>query len=202
MERLYGKVYAEAQSRKVPSSLIKAVDGFLPIQPEDRVLEIGSGNGFLLNRLQSQTFYGFGIDINHFTANTPGAIKADAQLMPFRDATFDKVLSIHTLEHIEDLNQVFREIDRVLKPGGKSFHLFPANYLTKAEGAIFDAIRMHRLNLVKAWTDSHKIHIHKLSPGRITEFAQGTDLGITKAKRFFVPEGFSVSWGVLMEKPM
>lgn len=119
MERLYGKDYAEAQSKRVPGSLLKTIDEFLPIQPEDRVLEIGSGNGFLLDRIQRQTSHGFGIDINHFAANTLGTVKADARFISFEDSTFDKVLSVHTLEHIEDLGQVFQEMDRVMKPGAQ-----------------------------------------------------------------------------------
>lgn len=200
MERLYSRDYAKAQSRKVPESLTRAIEKHLPLQASERVLEIGSGNGHLLSQLQDRAPQAFGIDINHFEPNTPNAVKADARFIPFADETFDKVVSVHALEHIEDLEQVFREVDRVTKPGGQGFHLFPAHYITKAEGAIFDALRMHRFNLVKAWQDAHRLHVHRLSPGKIREFAQGTQLEVVGACRFFVSEGMSVSWGISMVK--
>lgn len=39
--------------------------------------------------------------------------------LPFRDATFDKVMCAEVLEHIPDYRQVLDEIRRVLKPGGQ-----------------------------------------------------------------------------------
>jgi SAM-dependent methyltransferase len=38
--------------------------------------------------------------------------------LPFADASFDAVLSTDTFEHVMDLNLAFREIYRVLRPGG------------------------------------------------------------------------------------
>lgn len=38
--------------------------------------------------------------------------------LPFRDATFDAVVSRYTLEHVAALDSVLSEIHRVLKPGG------------------------------------------------------------------------------------
>ncbi|MGE4169465.1 MAG: methyltransferase domain-containing protein [Candidatus Margulisiibacteriota bacterium] len=38
--------------------------------------------------------------------------------LPFADAQFDTVFSIRTLHHVEDPKQFFKEVYRVLKPGG------------------------------------------------------------------------------------
>jgi len=43
---------------------------------------------------------------------------ADAQDLPFPDASFDAVLANRMLYHVPDLPRTFREIQRVLKPGG------------------------------------------------------------------------------------
>ena len=48
----------------------------------------------------------------------------DAQL-PFRSASFDVVAAINFLEHIEDDTTFFREMVRVLKPGGDFLFMAP-----------------------------------------------------------------------------
>jgi ubiquinone/menaquinone biosynthesis C-methylase UbiE len=42
----------------------------------------------------------------------------DAARLPFEDASFDVVIANHMLYHVEDRPRAFREICRVLKPGG------------------------------------------------------------------------------------
>ena len=44
---------------------------------------------------------------------------ADAHRLPFKDGTFDAVVSYNTFEHLADPAAAAREILRVLKPGGK-----------------------------------------------------------------------------------
>ncbi len=50
----------------------------------------------------------------------------NAEALPFSDATFDRALSLGTLEHCRDLGSVVREARRVLAPGG-SLHVRTVN---------------------------------------------------------------------------
>jgi SAM-dependent methyltransferase len=45
----------------------------------------------------------------------------DVQAIPFADASFDAVLANHMLYHVSDRAQAFREIRRVLVPGGRLY---------------------------------------------------------------------------------
>jgi ubiquinone/menaquinone biosynthesis C-methylase UbiE/uncharacterized protein YbaR (Trm112 family) len=45
-------------------------------------------------------------------------VLAQAEMLPFRSASFDCVFCCSTLRHIVDLERVFREVSRVLRPGG------------------------------------------------------------------------------------
>ena len=96
-----------------------------------RSLEIGSGTGyFTLNLLRA------GI-IGEATCSdiSPGMLEtlaanakrlgldvktepADAERLPFADASFDLVLGHAVLHHIPDLQRAFLEFERVLAPGG------------------------------------------------------------------------------------
>jgi predicted SAM-dependent methyltransferase len=52
----------------------------------------------------------------HERPNT--SIKADISGIPIRSATFDALLCIHVLEHVQDDLRAISELWRVLKPGG------------------------------------------------------------------------------------
>ena len=45
-------------------------------------------------------------------------LQADAQAIPFRDASFDAVIANHMLYHVPDIPRALDEVRRVLKPSG------------------------------------------------------------------------------------
>jgi len=45
--------------------------------------------------------------------------------LPFPDASFDVVFTDQVLEHVEDLAAVMKDLDRVLRRGGRMYHHFP-----------------------------------------------------------------------------
>ena len=100
--------------------------------PEDaRVLELGCGTG-LLWRGSTQVPRGWRVIL---TDMSDGMIRetraslarlghsfsysqADAQAIPFRDASFDAVIANHMLYHVPDIPRALGEVRRVLKPAG------------------------------------------------------------------------------------
>jgi ubiquinone/menaquinone biosynthesis C-methylase UbiE len=97
-----------------------------------RVLEIGTGKGRFLTALIRQASRVTTIDIdaqeqrfarlNVAFARPPGKARfviANAASLPWRNGTFDAVVSMNALHHITDVPAVVDEAIRVAKPTGK-----------------------------------------------------------------------------------
>jgi len=65
-------------------------------------------------------------NINIDVVKTPYCnLIADAQMLPFKNESIDKILCSQTLEHLEQPIKALREINRVLKPDGTAEIDFP-----------------------------------------------------------------------------
>jgi ubiquinone/menaquinone biosynthesis C-methylase UbiE len=108
----------------------------------------------------------YGIDVNKEIikkCNNKRMQVMSATELNFPDASFDKIYSSHVIEHIPDLNQAFREVFRVLRPGGKFIALFPCEPFRGAR-ALKDAFK-----LKKGLSYARQLHVHRLSPHKIRQ---------------------------------
>jgi SAM-dependent methyltransferase len=53
-------------------------------------------------------------------------VAAVGERLPFRDRSFDAVLSFDVFEHVQGPAQVLAECHRILRPGGRLFAVFPS----------------------------------------------------------------------------
>jgi len=88
-------------------------------KPNPKVLDLGSGDGEIVNRLRFSGCNAYGVDIAN-VVNHPNAVQATAWRLPFGDNTFDALHSKDLFTHIPPhlRREVFNEIRRVVKPGG------------------------------------------------------------------------------------
>ncbi len=101
---------------------------FLTLRPSDRVLDIGSGDGFWTVRFASHCGEIVGLDpdpelqhlarIFHSRFNLR-YVRGMAESLPFPDGSFDKITSVSCLEHFADPLKGLREMARVLKSAGR-----------------------------------------------------------------------------------
>lgn len=99
-----------------------------------RVLEVGCGHGGMqVALLDAGARETVGIDLNPgFVEFALGRLRdqnafvqvANAEQMPFAEESFDVVVSAAVFEHIHDIGEALREIERVLKPGGLLYATF------------------------------------------------------------------------------
>ena len=101
----------------------------LPQDPEYKILEIGSGTGFLLNKFGNlyKSVYGIEVENSAYISDDTRISLYDGVNIPFEDNTFDVVFSCHVVEHVENLDLLNNEIKRILKDNGIIIHIAPSS---------------------------------------------------------------------------
>jgi len=84
------------------------------------VLEVGSGRGYLAEKLYAQGLEVTACDIvvgPDLVERLPGItfVENSMEHLPFPDASFDTVVTTHTLEHVQDLSRSVAELRRVAR---------------------------------------------------------------------------------------
>jgi len=130
----FGRVVMSRIFNKGNANLNKFLKDLLDLQGHDRVLEIGFGPGTLLNQMAQITTKGLveGIDFSeamlaqasitnkHYISTKRVRLqKGNCNDLPYGHESFDKVCTSNTIYFWEDPIENFKEIFRVLKPGGK-----------------------------------------------------------------------------------
>lgn len=92
----------------------------------ERVLDVGTGSGFFSRAAASKGAHVVAIDaaesmlkVTHNLAEREGLkiglVRADASMIPFRDASFDKSIAIDLIGHLSDPADCIAEIGRVTR---------------------------------------------------------------------------------------
>lgn len=93
------------------------------LKKEDKILEIGCGNGINFIKLKNLGYNIIGIDISKeaiASIKENNVFVCDAEKLNFKDNCFDVVYSFNTL-HFTDINKSFSEIYKVLKTSGMGY---------------------------------------------------------------------------------
>jgi SAM-dependent methyltransferase len=106
----------------------------IPVPKEARILDHGCGAGRRVYELLDAGYPNAeGYDVVDCLALRDPADRVRFRIepnnhVPVPDATFDFVFSDQVFEHVLDQPAAFREIVRILKPGGVSVHVIPAKW--------------------------------------------------------------------------
>jgi SAM-dependent methyltransferase len=161
------------------------------VRLEDVVLDAGCGSGRVFqHRLAGRARAVVGIDVTDEPRGNPnidGAAKGDLRALPLRDASFDLIVVSHVAEHLTHPEPVFRELARVLRPGGRLLLLTPNRWHYVA---LVARLVPHRLHVAfNRWrgVDARDIFptaYRANTAGRLRALAEGAGLEVERIDRF------------------
>jgi SAM-dependent methyltransferase len=143
----------------------------LPRYASPRVLDIGCGTGFNLEEVRA---FGVrdavGLDLSAKALSfcrergLSRLVRGDAAQPPFGDQTFDIVLALDLIEHVEDDRSALGGLCRVLKPGGRLIVFTPAfQFLWSAQDRVSHHFRRYTAPELKSKLLDAGYTIDKLS---------------------------------------
>lgn len=160
-------------------ALFNVILKYLKPKEGEAILDLGCSRGFYIRELAAYTSGALGVDISEASlreAVTPKVIYGDITNLDFVANSFDKVYSLHTVEHLPNLERFFAEIARILKPRGIAIVVYPWEPFRGFQ-AIVAAVRQYKNPRM-----ARQIHLHRLTPKSILRFIQGTPLVHVESK--------------------
>ncbi|MBY0413078.1 MAG: bifunctional 2-polyprenyl-6-hydroxyphenol methylase/3-demethylubiquinol 3-O-methyltransferase UbiG [Bdellovibrionales bacterium] len=165
--------------------VIENVSEYLKGEPKSlKFLDIGCGAGFLSNPLAAHGYQVSGIDTSmdsldvakkHDFTGSVNYQYADAYHLPFEDQSFDVLVVMDFLEHIERPQDVIKEFARVLRPKGLFlFHTFNRNF--KAYLLVIKFVEWFINNTPK---DMHVLDLF-IKPEELKEYCESNSMKVIK----------------------
>jgi 2-polyprenyl-3-methyl-5-hydroxy-6-metoxy-1,4-benzoquinol methylase len=152
-----------------------------------RLVDVGCGRGDLFGRLPSSITSYTGVDLVPYEGfpQSPRArllIGDLNQRLPLEDAAADVVVSVETIEHLENPRALVRELVRVVRPEGLLLATTPnqlsvlskLSFLVKDRHSAFQAVH-------------YPAHITALLPSDLMSI--GAELGLEKARIVYSDDG-------------
>lgn len=161
------------------------------VRPTDVVLDAGCGSGRVFqHRLAGRARRVVGVDVTDEPRGNPNiddAVKGDLRVLPLRDSAFDLIIMSHVAEHLSEPEAAFRELARVLRPGGRLLLLTPNRWHYVP---LLARLLPHRLHVAfSRWRGVHEQDVFPTAyrantAGRLRALAEGAGLAVERLVRF------------------
>ena len=106
------------------------LDGFEKYRKTNKILDVGSGYGFLLKIARKRGWEVYGTEltddaVNFCSEEGINMRKGNLNEVGFDPDMFDIVTSIEVIEHLNNPNELVKEMMRIVRPGGKVYMTTP-----------------------------------------------------------------------------
>lgn len=171
-------------------------------RPAGRLLDIPSGPGYFARQAAEAGFDSVCAEIDESLHLFDGLkyVKADmAQRLPFEDSSFDYIVSIEGIEHIENQFLFLRECYRILKPGGQLYLTTPnASSLENRLGFLITGVHETPPGPIRDDLDSiYMSHINLIPFYRLETFLRFAGLKINRLTTYRMRKGSLVLYPLL-----
>lgn len=163
---------------------LKIVSSLMPHSPK-KILDVGSASGWFISELSKKHPQAkcHGIDVykqaisygKKFYPHIEFRL-ADAHALPYKNNTFDVVISTEVLEHVDSPKEALLEIKRVLKKNGVAI-------IELDSGSILFSVAWYlwRKKNGKVWNDSH---LHSFNVKKLEKMLNDCGFVILSKKKF------------------
>jgi demethylmenaquinone methyltransferase/2-methoxy-6-polyprenyl-1,4-benzoquinol methylase len=115
---------APIYERLIPPPEPGVLGALLALLPEHALLDAAGGTGRVAGVFAASVARAVVCDasprmLEQARAKGLETVLAEAEALPFADATFDRILLVDAFHHVRDQKAALRELLRVLKPGGR-----------------------------------------------------------------------------------
>ena len=115
-----------SRTEQITGTLVPTILEHADIQPGQQVLELASGPGYGAAAIAGKGAEVTGTDfalamVEEASRRNPGLTfeVADAENLPYADASFDRAVCSFGVLHFENPDRAFAEVARILRPGGR-----------------------------------------------------------------------------------
>ncbi len=130
----YDALYAETGIENLVDHLDWLLD-LLQVEAGQSLLDVACGRGDLVRLARQRGLRAQGVDLSRVALArglqrmpVGSLLAADGTRLPFASASFDRLSSVGSLEHYEDMPAGLREMSRVLRSDGRALILVPNSF--------------------------------------------------------------------------
>jgi ubiquinone/menaquinone biosynthesis C-methylase UbiE len=163
----------------------KKIREFLKLTNTDNFLDIGCGSGYLLNQVACKR--GIGIDISDLMVKTARKncknnrgkfiVQSDAEDLPFKKGSFNKIVSTEVIEHIRHPKFLLKEMERVSQKDTILVITIPNEKYINWIKNLFFSLRVDKLLFRKSYHPSRRMddewHLHTFDIKKFKDLIKG-----------------------------